>query len=1379
MSDGHTHHGGRGGGGGGRHHLHGHGGGGRGRGGHAGNGAKRPFNSLLSQTSSHPQKFGHGPPAGDSHSSQPRHGAHKKRARTDSSHPTGAGRPLTVSDLLADTLTPLANSYWAPGQPSHLPFDATLIPKLYAEHIAPATANSASTSSALQVLELSAYLENYLWRHLPLPPDPPASHAHTLSIVALVNEKFRSSLLHPFAALTGGEEGARKFGVLFKLLVEMRHERDFSTHEATQFVLFFTHLFSSLEDAVVRRSALRLVSVLLWRGVGRSRRDDELAERSELRAVWQKVVRQCESGKSAQAAIDSPSLDSTAAFLPRLVREFVSSLYALLPLESSTAQPSAPYSASLLYCHRFLELCIDLLSQLPTRRFVRTLLSDCHLVQLCRLSPIAAAATADPLLLRLLDQLSAYHTFEVDDHTGDVQPAASVQRVSHERLERLQRLVWRGRDGEFGGEELRRMALVNVASLDSREGLLRWLRLMSEEQLRRLCVQLHLLDEAEEEREEDKDEEEVVRRGMVTSANIVSALPPALYQDFLLSILCAYHLSHPPHHHQIDSLPLYPTESLLFDTSVLPASSTSYSGLTPLPLPKLNLQFLSLSDYLLRNFQLYRLEASYQIREDLSYAVSRLHPQLSGGETVFDGWSRMAAPVRRFAVVGVQPPLLGELVPREVTAEVEVDLKPFVGGVRSEWEELRQFDVLFLLTVRAQMVAGQEQWQRQQQQQRTDEGEDGMREEYGSDAFVGGGGVGDDDSSTDNWAHLAAAANPIVYVRGCEVRAVVDESGAVIGERDVTGKQHHAVGSVRTYRLYLDPAQYSADMQRVQSDAAADDVYTTFNLLVRRKAKENNFKGVLSSTRDILQAKQRDVELPPFLRDVFLGYGDMESSQYWRQPGERRRVEFVDSLMDDAHVAASFDRPVRFVETDEAEGRTEEEDEADEADRRQAVTAVDVSGSSSVVKASAAIARLLKRLCGPEANSAAAAASTQTSYRLTFPLHAKPNYTALQQLLSKVQYDPRSDHSYHPALSHPNLVNPEVPFLPSVAAGPPVAVAEQPPAAPALPPLLPPAPFAGVEPVFTRPHPVLHIPEPITPAPADSEEKAEPASPATAGSAESLSGLTVKALKGRLKELGLPQSGVKAALLERLAQHDEERKEGTAEERKEGGKGEKAAEKADREMKEEIGQQAREQYEREMQEFHAAKAEHDRLLAVYQEEERRHEREEREYQQAKAQQEAVLAAYEQQLLEYRRRAGQSTERPSDETETGAGLVMQIDTLEGPSQNLPTPPVSARTRSHDTSAVPNGETTSTSADAVATPTSSSASATSHDGSSSPVILARRIPRAAAHSADVRRNTVRFTPMQLEAIHSGVNPGLTLIVGPPGTGTNKQRKCDSLM
>eukprot|EP00966_Prymnesium_polylepis_P184909 4285515-Prymnesium_polylepis.1 len=33
---------------------------------------------------------------------------------------------------------------------------------------------------------------------------------------------------------------------------------------------------------------------------------------------------------------------------------------------------------------------------------------------------------------------------------------------------------------------------------------------------------------------------------------------------------------------------------------------------------------------------------------------------------------------------------------------------------------------------------------------------------------------------------------------------------------------------------------------------------------------------------------------------------------------------------------------------------------------------------------------------------------------------------------------------------------------------------------------------------------------------------------------------------------------------------------------------------------------------------------------------------------------------------------------------------------------------------------------------------------------------------------RMNPVRFTPMQVEALRAAMNPGLTVVVGPPGTG-----------
>ncbi|CAN0422455.1 unnamed protein product, partial [Scytosiphon promiscuus] len=46
---------------------------------------------------------------------------------------------------------------------------------------------------------------------------------------------------------------------------------------------------------------------------------------------------------------------------------------------------------------------------------------------------------------------------------------------------------------------------------------------------------------------------------------------------------------------------------------------------------------------------------------------------------------------------------------------------------------------------------------------------------------------------------------------------------------------------------------------------------------------------------------------------------------------------------------------------------------------------------------------------------------------------------------------------------------------------------------------------------------------------------------------------------------------------------------------------------------------------------------------------------------------------------------------------------------------------------------------------------------------------KLPNPGPYPQDVpKKNKVRFTPVQMEAIRSGMNPGLTMVVGPPGTG-----------
>ena len=83
-------------------------------------------------------------------------------------------------------------------------------------------------------------------------------------------------------------------------------------------------------------------------------------------------------------------------------------------------------------------------------------------------------------------------------------------------------------------------------------------------------------------------------------------------------------------------------------------------------------------------------------------------------------------------------------------------------------------------------------------------------------------------------------------------------------------------------------------MQRTSE--GKEDVYETFNILMRRKPKENNFKAVLETIRELMNTQ---CVVPNWLLDIILGYGDPGAAHYskLKQPsagesilGERRCI---------------------------------------------------------------------------------------------------------------------------------------------------------------------------------------------------------------------------------------------------------------------------------------------------------------------------------------------------------------------------------------------------------------------------------------------------------------------------------------------------------
>ena len=54
-------------------------------------------------------------------------------------------------------------------------------------------------------------------------------------------------------------------------------------------------------------------------------------------------------------------------------------------------------------------------------------------------------------------------------------------------------------------------------------------------------------------------------------------------------------------------------------------------------------------------------------------------------------------------------------------------------------------------------------------------------------------------------------------------------------------------------------------------------MYETFNIIMRRKPKENNFKAVLETIRDLMN---NECVVPDWLHDIILGYGDPGAAHY-------------------------------------------------------------------------------------------------------------------------------------------------------------------------------------------------------------------------------------------------------------------------------------------------------------------------------------------------------------------------------------------------------------------------------------------------------------------------------------------------------------------
>lgn len=424
-------------------------------------------------------------------------------------------------------------------------------------------------------------------------------------------------------------DNAPEFSTLFRRILSMILDKTLSPKIRTQLLSFIISAFQSLDSGIVRKECAPLVSISIWHNLSSDKKREKKLDHSvQLRKAWRAAAKRYDAADDAT----KPRLRFERSWLSTLILDFLNELYN----EKSKAD-------NVRYCERFIEFLIDLQSQLPTRRYVNTLFQDLHTLSAIRQSPVFNDED-NGLIRDLYGLLKHYTYFSIDDHTGIQHSSTEAYDRHCETLATLQRVALK-----HFKDKLTILALSNYASIDKRAELEGHLENLTDSEIVELC---DLLD---------------FRTSFPGSSKVVAD------RGFLTEVLLSGHEKRKTFQETARDLSILPTELTLFEPTLL--RNDNYDGSRPLALPKLNLQYLTVGDFLWRSFILHRCEAFYEIRKDIEDTIKRLRPSLGrNGQTNFEGYSKMALPIHKPSVLETVPPLVGSDTPSAIRAELSLDV---------------------------------------------------------------------------------------------------------------------------------------------------------------------------------------------------------------------------------------------------------------------------------------------------------------------------------------------------------------------------------------------------------------------------------------------------------------------------------------------------------------------------------------------------------------------------------------------------------------------------------------------------------------------------------------------------------------------------------
>lgn len=147
------------------------------------------------------------------------------------------------------------------------------------------------------------------------------------------------------------------------------------------------------------------------------------------------------------------------------------------------------------------------------------------------------------LFAQLLDRVKMYNKFEIDEQTGEARDEHARLEIHYAHLKSLQKGVFK-----YFRDDLFTFALTNIASIDKRDELLRQLDGLSVERLYALAEHLHLVP--------------------FRSKNADDKLP--FDDQMLLEIIIKHMELSPSQIDELNAMPLYPTEAIIWDDNLVP-----------------------------------------------------------------------------------------------------------------------------------------------------------------------------------------------------------------------------------------------------------------------------------------------------------------------------------------------------------------------------------------------------------------------------------------------------------------------------------------------------------------------------------------------------------------------------------------------------------------------------------------------------------------------------------------------------------------------------------------------------------------------------------------------------------------------------------------